>query len=64
MFNLPDYTGRNPEYIKSSLAFFTYHANHTMSEKDRTAAIKAIESKAALHNTALEIQAEEEISNG
>jgi hypothetical protein len=64
MFNLPDYTGRDPEYIKSSLAFFTYHANRTMSGKDKTDAVKAIKAKAATHKITLETKAEEEISNG
>jgi hypothetical protein len=64
MLNLPDYTGCNTEYIKSSLAFFTYHANRTMSGKEQTDAIKAINAKANTHKITLEPQAEEETSNG
>ena len=46
MFNLPDYTGRNPEYIKNSLDFFVYHAVHTLHGDDRETALESIGAKA------------------
>jgi hypothetical protein len=47
MFEIPEYKGCNPEYVESSLNFFNYHANRTMSGKDRTSALEKVRAKAA-----------------
>ena len=50
MFELPDYTGRDPEYIQSSLTFYLYHARQTLrgrKQKKALEAIRAISSVAA-----------------
>lgn len=49
MLELPDYTGRDPEHIKSSLRFFIYHINHTLSGKEKASALEAVRAKAAEH---------------
>jgi hypothetical protein len=59
MFEIPDYTGRSPEYIKSSLAFFTYHANQTMRGKNRTSALERVREKAVEYGIDLEEKKED-----
>jgi|GEM_PF-6189665 len=46
MFELPDYEGRDPEYIKSSLRFFSYHASQTLSGEEQESALEVIQAKA------------------
>ena len=58
MFKLPDYTGRPPEYVESSLNFFNYHATRTMSGKERETALTAVREKAAKHGIKLRKQEE------
>ena len=62
MFKLPDYTGRPPEYVKSSLKFFTYHVEKNLHGKEREQADKAIREKAAEFGIDLEENNEEDIS--
>ena len=62
MFKLPDYTGRPPEYVKSSLKFFTYHAEQTLRGKELESANKAIHEKAAELDIDLEENNEEDFS--
>jgi len=46
MFELPDYEGRDPEYIKSSLTFYVYHARQTLRGQNQESALEAIHAKA------------------
>jgi len=61
MFELPDYTGRDPEHIKNSLTFFVYHAGHTLGGKKKIAALEAIRAEAANYGVELE---QEDLYNG
>lgn len=54
MLELPDYTGRDPEHIKSSLRFFVYHVNRTMSGKEKASALETVRSKAAEYGIDIE----------
>ena len=54
MFELPNYTGCDPEYVKSSLTFLNYHVDRTMRGKDRTAALEKVRTKAAERGINLE----------
>ena len=54
MFELPDYTGRDPEYVKNSLTFFIYHAEQTLSGKKRSDALEVVRVKATQHGIELE----------
>ena len=54
MFEIPDYTGRDPNYIKSSLQFLMYHATQTLCGKKKKAALEAIREKAAEHGIKLD----------
>jgi hypothetical protein len=56
MFEIPDLTGRDPEYIQRSLAFFNYHVSRTMSGEDQTAALKTVKAKVAEFKITLEPQ--------
>ena len=46
MFELPDYTGRDPEYIQSSLTFYLYHARQTLRGRKQKKALEVIRAKA------------------
>ena len=47
MFKLPDFKGRDPAYVKSSLKFFNYHAGQTLKGKEQAAALESIRAEAA-----------------
>ena len=59
MFEIPEYKGCNPDYVKNSLTFFNYHADRTLKGKDRTAALEKVRAKAAEWKINLEEQKED-----
>jgi len=58
MFELPKYTGCDPDYVESSLNFYNYHAARTMSGKDRETALAAVRERAEKHGIKLKKQEE------
>ena len=60
MFEIPNYTGCNPEYVESSLKFFNYHAAQTLQGEEQETALETIRTAAAEWDIDLEENKQEE----
>ena len=63
MFELPDYTGKKPDFIANSLNFWDYHVTRTMQGNDRKTAREKVRAKAKEYGITLEEQNHEEAND-